>query len=202
MGEWARGYEPALLGLSTDEVATLNDDRVGRTLTRLFDADRANLVTGVVLDMVRHFSIDCSQLHNDSTTVSFHGLDYPGGGGTRANRSVAEPAHGHNKDHRADLLQLLWILTVSADGAVPIAYRVASCQHVGRRDPRAHLGGAAPTSRPRGLPLRRGLQAGERSGPELHRRRRALRHDPAPEPQGGVVVHRVSEDPRSELGAG
>lgn len=30
-----------------------------------------------------------------------------------------------NKDFRPDLKQLLWILTVSADGAVPIAYRVA-----------------------------------------------------------------------------
>jgi hypothetical protein len=73
MGEWARSYEPALLGLDPGEVRTLNDDRVGRTLTRLFDADRASLVTGVVLDMVRNFQIDCTQLHNDSTTVTFSG---------------------------------------------------------------------------------------------------------------------------------
>ena len=32
---------------------------------------------------------------------------------------------GHSKDHRPDLKQLVWILTVSADGAVPIAYRLA-----------------------------------------------------------------------------
>jgi transposase len=126
LGEWARGYEPALLGLDPDEVRTLNDDRVGRTLTRLFDADRASLVTGVVLDMVRNFVIDCTQLHNDSTTVTFSGLDYPGGGGTRGDTVVAKPAHGHNKDFRPDQLQLLWILTVVADGAVPIAYRVES----------------------------------------------------------------------------
>jgi len=31
----------------------------------------------------------------------------------------------NSKDHRPDLLQLVWILTVSADGAVPIAYRLA-----------------------------------------------------------------------------
>ena len=29
----------------------------------------------------------------------------------------------HSKDHRPDLKQLVWILTVTADGAVPIAYR-------------------------------------------------------------------------------
>ncbi len=54
------------------------------------------------------------------------GSDYPGGGGTRAGKAVAKPTFGHNKDFRPDLRQLVWILTVSADGAVPIAYRVAS----------------------------------------------------------------------------
>ena len=32
---------------------------------------------------------------------------------------------GHSKDHRPDLKQLVWILTVAGDGAVPIAYRLA-----------------------------------------------------------------------------
>jgi len=35
-------------------------------------------------------------------------------------------ARGHSKDHRPDLLQLVWILTVAADGAVPIAHRLES----------------------------------------------------------------------------
>ena len=33
---------------------------------------------------------------------------------------------GHNKDHRPDLKQLLYILTVSGDGAVPVHFRVES----------------------------------------------------------------------------
>ncbi|MHB1637510.1 MAG: IS1634 family transposase [Thermoplasmataceae archaeon] len=32
---------------------------------------------------------------------------------------------GHSKDHRKDLKQLVWILTVTADGAVPVHYSVA-----------------------------------------------------------------------------
>ena len=32
---------------------------------------------------------------------------------------------GHSKDHRPDLKQLLYILTVSRDGAIPIHYRAA-----------------------------------------------------------------------------
>lgn len=33
---------------------------------------------------------------------------------------------GHSKDHRPDLKQLVFILTVSADHAVPVIYRLAS----------------------------------------------------------------------------
>lgn len=126
LGEWAAPYEPALVGLAPGNVGALNDDRVGRTLERLFDADRASLLTEVVLRVVREFGIDCSQLHNDSTSVSFTGLDYPGGGSRRGAKTVPAVTFGHNKDHRPDLRQLVWVLTVSADGAVPVAYRVES----------------------------------------------------------------------------
>ena len=126
MGEWAAPYDPALLDLFPGEADALNDDRVGRTLERLFDADRASLLTEVVLAVVREFGIDCSQLHNDSTSISFTGLDYPGGGSRRGAKKVPAVTFGHNKDHRPDLRQLVWVLTVSADGAVPVAYRVES----------------------------------------------------------------------------
>ena len=126
MGEWAAPYDPGLLDLFPDDVTALNDDRVGRSLERLFDADRASLLTEVVLGVVREFGIDVSQLHNDSTSVSFTGLDYPGGGSRRGAKKVPAVTFGHNKDHRPDLRQLVWILSVSADGAVPIAYRVES----------------------------------------------------------------------------
>lgn len=33
-------------------------------------------------------------------------------------------AHGFSKDHAPDLKQLIWILTVAGDGAVPLAHRV------------------------------------------------------------------------------
>jgi hypothetical protein len=47
-----------------------------------------------------------------------------GTGATRGAKPTPAIAFGHNKDHRADLKQLLWVLTVTADGAVPIAHRV------------------------------------------------------------------------------
>ncbi len=124
LGEWAAPFDPALLGLAAGDAAALNDDRVGRALLRLFDADRASLLTEVVLGAIDRFGIDCSQLHNDSTSVTFSGAYRNATGARRGGKTTPAITFGHNKDHRADLKQLVWILTVTADGAVPIAYRV------------------------------------------------------------------------------
>jgi transposase len=124
LGEWAAPFEPGLLGLASDDVAALNDDRVGRMLDRLFDVDRASLITEIVLSSVREFDIGLDQLHNDSTTVTFTGSYHQATGQTRAGKATPKITYGHNKDHRPDLKQLLCVLTVSADGAVPVAFRV------------------------------------------------------------------------------
>jgi len=125
LGEWAARHDPALLGLGSDDLTVLNDDRVGRALEALFDADRASLLTAVVLRAISEFGIETSQLHNDSTSVSVHGA-YPGAvGAARGGKPTPVITFGHSKDHRPDLKQLVWILTVSADGAVPITYRLA-----------------------------------------------------------------------------
>jgi transposase len=125
LGEWARGWAPALLGLRAEQVALLNDDRVGRALDRLFDADPAALVTTVVVHMVKEFAISLAQLHNDSTTLTLHGEYAEATGRLVRGRPTLVVTFGHNKDHRPDLKQLLWILTVSADGAVPVHVKVA-----------------------------------------------------------------------------
>jgi transposase len=126
LGEWAASYDPALLGLEHGGVELLNDDRVGRSLDRLFDADRASLLTEVVLRAVRSFEIDCSELHNDSTSVTFSGNYRLADGQARGGKPTAAITFGYNKDHRPDLRQLIWVLTVSSDGAVPLAHRVVS----------------------------------------------------------------------------
>jgi len=118
IAEWAANYSPELLGLNESELVALNDDRVGRTLTRLFDADRASLRTTVVLTMVRTFEIDCAQLHNDSTSITVTGSHY-GGATKRGEQPVTEVTFGHSKDHRPDLRQLVWILSVSRRRGAP-----------------------------------------------------------------------------------
>lgn len=125
LGEWAAPFDPRLLDLSAREVELLSDDQVGRALDRLFAADRASFLTELMVGVIGEFGIDCSRLHNDSTTIAVHGNYREADGRERAGKPTAAITYGRSKDHRPDLKQLLWILTVSADGALPLAYRLA-----------------------------------------------------------------------------
>ena len=121
--EWAVRAEPALLGLKEGEGAFLNDDRVGRALDRLFDANRAALLTEIVLRAIREFRVDLDRLHNDSTTLTLTGEYRDADGVIMRGQPTLIATYGHNKDHRPDLKQLLFVLTISADGAVPVHYQ-------------------------------------------------------------------------------
>jgi len=138
IGAWAARHVPELLGLSPEQLDALNDDRVGRSLDRVFDADIPALVLDVAAHTVREFGVELDQLHNDSTTVTFSG-DYESAENERTLRGQLRLAitHGHNKDHRPDLKQLLYILTVTGDGAVPVQFRVQSGNTTDDRSHRA-----------------------------------------------------------------
>jgi transposase len=108
--------------LEPEHAALLNDDRSGRALEHLYEADCASLLTALVVHTVREFAIAVQQFHNDSTSITV--------AGRYANQADAEEVdrpplitHGHNKDHRPDLKQLLYCVTVSADGAVPVHFK-------------------------------------------------------------------------------
>jgi transposase len=151
VGEWAARHAPDLLGLATADIERLNDDCVGRALDRLFLADVPTLVLAVAAHAVKEFGVSLDELHNDSTTVSFCGAYSSAAMEQRfLGRPTLAITFGHNKDHRPDLKQLLFILTVTADGGVPLHFRAESgnvvddqthrdtwdllCQLTGRRD--------------------------------------------------------------------
>ena len=138
IGEWAARHVPELLGLSPAQLPWLNDDRVGRCLDRLFDADIPTLTLAVVVHAVREFAVDLDELHNDSTTITLHG-DYETADQERTLRGRLRAAvtWGHNKDHRPDLKQLLYILTIARDGAVPVQFRAQSGNTTDDRSHRA-----------------------------------------------------------------
>ena len=123
IGQWAASYVPELLDLREDQLRSLNDDRVGRALDRLFDASISELVMQMTQHVITEFQLDLSELHNDSTTVKFCGayeeFEQPT---LRRGKKTVAIEHGHSKDHRPDLKQLLYILTVSDDGGVPVYF--------------------------------------------------------------------------------
>ena len=81
----------------------------------------------VIRHVIQEFELSLDELHNDSTTVTFQGA-YDGAyqEGLRRGFPTLGITWGHNKDHRPDLKQLLYILTVTDDGGVPIYFTTAS----------------------------------------------------------------------------
>ena len=137
IGGWAAQFVPQLLDLQQDQLKSLNDDRVGRALDRLFDASMPQLAMAVTRRVVDQFHLNLNELHNDSTTVRFYGdydeFEHPV---LRRGKTTVAIQQGHSKDHRPDLKQLLYILTVSDDGGVPVYF---TTDDGGKHDDQTHV---------------------------------------------------------------
>jgi len=155
LGAWAGRHDPALLGLQAGQAELLNDDRVGRALDQLFHADRASLLTEPMLGVIAEFQVDCSQLHNDSTSISLHGDYHAADGRPRAGKATVAAALGHSKDHRPDLKQFVLTLTISADRGGPARTPPAGRQHRRRPDAHPDVGRPRRARRPPRLSVRR-----------------------------------------------
>jgi transposase len=123
--EWAARHAPDLFNLFHQEVAALQDDRLGACLGRLFDGTTPRLLLAIVRAALEEFAVSLDELHNDSTSVSFHG-EYAAARRPIDQRGRRQPAitWGHSKDHRPDLKQLLFTLTLTEDGGVPLCFHV------------------------------------------------------------------------------
>jgi transposase len=110
--QWSQPYDPRWI-----EPGTIGDDAIGRALDRLFEADRASLLTHLALSALKHFDLGTSRVHNDSTSVKVSGAyahQFP---------HAVQLRRGFSKDHRPDLKQLVYSLCVTSDGAVPIHFK-------------------------------------------------------------------------------
>ena len=134
--ETVQAFASGMFGIAAEEMQHLGDDRLGRALDRLFDADRAALLTEVVVTVGQRFNLKFDEFHNDSTSISFCG-NYRAASGRRIRgRTAPAITYGFSKDHRPDLKQLLLILTMCADGNVPVAFR---CTDGNASDSRTHI---------------------------------------------------------------
>ena len=117
IAEWVAPFSTAALGLAPSEKDSINDDRVARSLDALVSLRARSLFFRLALHVIKQFEIDTRRIHHDTTTVTFHG---------QYSSSFAEPriTQGHNKDHRPDLKQLVFGISVAADGAVPLSHEI------------------------------------------------------------------------------
>jgi transposase len=100
------------------EAAKYNDDRLGRNLDLVFAADRASLMTELSANAIMVHRLETQEIHNDSTSVTFIGA-YDG-----EDPKTVKITHGYNKDHRPDCKQIVFGLNITADGHVPLSYRL------------------------------------------------------------------------------
>jgi transposase len=115
--QWVRSIDLRCFRLTNETAELFNDDRFARALDKVYFADRASLMTAIVVHMVQAVDLSLARVHNDSTTVKAYGKI---SGKTRTGFHLAR---GKSKEHRPDLKQLLFSLTISSDGAVPIHYK-------------------------------------------------------------------------------
>ncbi len=107
LSQWVEGIDPSCHGMDKDTVKSFNDDRFARALDKLYSADRATLMSQIVVGMIKKVDLNTGRVHNDSTTVKTYGK-IPG-----VTRTGLKMAKGVSKDHRPDLAQLVFSLTVS-----------------------------------------------------------------------------------------
>jgi transposase len=100
------------------QAAVFNDDRLARSLSALFQADRHSLMTELSLNAIKAHEIMTDEIHNDSTSITLIGAYETN------DPDAVKPKHGFNKDHRPDCKQIVFGLNIAADGNVPLSYNL------------------------------------------------------------------------------
>src|SRR3954463_9201832 len=108
VGDWAALFPPDLLGLRPKDLPRLHDDRLGRSLDRMFEGIGPTLIMAVVRQVIQEFQVSLDELHDDSTTVSFYGAyDEAAEESQQRGRPTHAITWGHSQARRPDLKQLL-----------------------------------------------------------------------------------------------
>jgi len=115
--EWLSQYSDNLTGEPVS-AKVFNDDRFARALSALFDSDRNSFMTDVSGNAIVVHKLLTDEIHSDSTTVTFIGkYDTP-------DPEAVKLKLGHNKDFRPDCKQIVFGLNITADGHVPLSFKL------------------------------------------------------------------------------
>jgi len=115
--EWLGQYCDGLVQEPV-EASVFNDDRLARALSALFRSDRHSLMTELSSKAISVHQLLTDEIHNDSTSVTFIG-QY-----NSPDPEAVKLKRGHNKDFRPDCKQIVFGLNITADGHVPLSYKL------------------------------------------------------------------------------
>jgi transposase len=134
--ETVQSFATSMYDLNSAEATMIGDDRIGRALDRLYDADRAAMLTEAIVAIGKKFDVRFDRLHNDSTSVKFCGQYRIATGRRIRGKRAPWITYGYSKDHRPDLKQILFCLTTSDDGGIPVHFR---CYDGNTNDTQTHI---------------------------------------------------------------
>lgn len=110
--EFFRRRDVALLLGEDMRPEMLNDDAIGRVLDRVYGYGTWKIFSEVCIQAFVNFGVDCSVVHQDTTSVSVWGEYNPGAG------DPIRITHGFSKDKRPDLKQFVFSL-LCVEGNLP-----------------------------------------------------------------------------------
>ena len=116
MDEWLGKLDVEVLFGEGAQADAFHDTRLGVALDHLDKAGTDNILRDMAVRYLIDNPGDCST-HFDTTSVSLHGTYDVGD-------VQPKPAHGFSKDHRPDLLQLVYGLTLHGAASMPLLMSV------------------------------------------------------------------------------
>jgi len=116
---WAKSYVDGFFVDDMENANLFNDDRLGWSLDNTYESDRNTIMTRLTGKAIELHQLQTNSLHNDTTTVTVQGA-YD----NEPKEGVINLKHGHNKDYRPDCKQLVFGLTTTDDGHVPIHFKI------------------------------------------------------------------------------
>lgn len=107
----------------------LHDDKLGKVLDKLFEADLTGVFVRVALRAAEHFGIDKRVVHLDSSSFHVHGHYEPKSARDDALGQEEMPSisitYGYSREQRPDLKQFIVDLMSTSDSDVPLYFRAA-----------------------------------------------------------------------------
>jgi transposase len=118
LGEWAE--KAGVADYYELQGSQLNDDLLGRGLERI-QAHVDTVQADLVMNAVRGWKVDVSEVHYDITTAELYGA-YAGTTPEGETPPTPQPTYGRTKSGRKNVKQIQVGVNVTGDGGVPVAH--------------------------------------------------------------------------------